>query len=252
MRKIEFFSTVSGVAETFPIKHAKDVMPGWVQTARLDYMKSDKREQTVVRCPGVIDILTTGYVIQTWHDFDITFAQDKVSITIPDQGINELLGKHSLQIQTADGLAKNIPKRPWSQRPILKINTPFQVLAPKGVRFIMIPLPYTELFDLESTPGILDPGYSSEINVQCYMNMHVGTKTIKAGTPIAQLIPLTDEKFEMICRDATENDLDWAKKRSFFGLFGFIYNRNKAKDAYDRHVEKHFEEKKCPLHFWKK
>ena len=250
MRKIEFFSTVPGVAETFPILPAKEVMPNWVQVARADYMKSDKREQTVVRCPGVIDLLTTGYVIQAWHDFDIIFTDEKVSIVIPDKGINDVLGKHSLQIQTAEGLAKNIPKRPWSQRPILKINTPFQVFAPKGVRFLMIPLPYTEHFDLESNPGILDPGYSTEINVQCYMNMGNGKRTIKAGTPLAQLIPLTDEKFEMICRDATPNDMKWVQKRAFFGLFGFIYNRNRAKESYERHIEGI--EKKCPFSWFKK
>lgn len=252
MRKIEFFSVVPGVVEAFPVRYAKDVIPNWLQTARLDYMKSDKRDQTVVRCPGVLDILTTGFVIQSWHDFDITFTQEKVSLTIPGQEINDMLGKHSLQIQTAEGLAKNLPKRPWSQRPILKINTPYQVLAPKGIRFIMIPLPYTELFDLEATPGILDPGHSTEINIQCYMNIGYGTKTIKAGTPLAQLIPLTDEKFEMVCRDATDKDREWTKKRHFLGLSSFVFNRTRSKESYERHVDEHFKESKCPFHFWKK
>ena len=56
-----------------------------------------------------------------------------------------------------DGIAKNIPKRPWSWPDIVKINTPWHVMAPKDVKFLIIPLPYTPFFDFEACLGILDP-----------------------------------------------------------------------------------------------
>jgi hypothetical protein len=246
MKKIIFFSSVAGVSELFPVLPAKDFLPKWLQTARIEHMKGDKRDQTIVRCPGIIDVLTTGYVVTTWHDFDVTITDDKISLIIPDKALTELLNKDSLQIQSSDGMAKHIPKRPWSQHSILKLNTPYQIIAPKGVRFLMIPLPYTDSFNFESNIGILDPAFSSELNVQGYLNFGKGTHHFKAGTPIAQIIPMTNENFEMICRDMTPEDERWLKKRSFLNNFSFVFNRNKVKDVYNNYVKSI---SKCPFHF---
>jgi hypothetical protein len=250
--QITFFSAVPGIAETFPIRHAKDVLPSWLQTARLEHLKGDKRDQTVVRCPGIVDILTTGYIISTWHDFDINIDRDgKVYFLAPDERITKMLvDKDSLQMQNGDGMAKYLPKRPWSHPNILKINTPWNIVAPKGLKFLMIPLPYSEFLDFESNTGILDPGYSTELNVQGYLNLGPGNHSFKAGTPIAQIIPLSNENYKMVVRDMNEEDKKWYSKRSWLNLFSFVYHRTKVKEAYERHVDE--STKKCPFHFWKK
>jgi hypothetical protein len=182
--------------------------------------------------------MTTGFVVTAWHDTDIESTPDKMTITIPDVGLNELLDKrgNTTQIQTAQGVAKYIPKRPWSQKSILKINTPWHVLAPRGVKFMFIPLPYTDQFEFESTIGILDPGISSEVNVQGYWNVGFGKHTIKAGTPLCQIIPITEKSYSMVCRDANKKDELWLKKRKFLDNFSFVLQRNKLKDAYHKHV----------------
>jgi hypothetical protein len=251
MKEIVFFSTVKGLAETFPIRLAKDVLPAWLQTARLEHIKGDKRDQTIVRCPGIVDLLTTGYIISTWHDFDLSIDRDgKTYFVAPDERITKMLvDKDSLQMQQGDGMAKHLPKRPWSHPNILKINTPWSVIAPKGLKFLMIPLPYTDAFEFESNIGILDPGYSTELNVQGYINLGPGKHSFKAGTPIAQLIPLSSENYKMIVRDMDAVDETWYKKRSFLNMFSFVYHRNKVKEAYEQHVDK--TTKKCPFHFWK-
>lgn len=251
MKEIVFFSTVPGLADTFPIYHARDVLPQWLQTARLEQLKGDKRDQTIVRCPGIVDILTTGYIISTWHDFDINIDRDgKVYFLAPDEKITKMLpDKDSLQMQNGDGMAKHLPKRPWSHPNILKINTPWNVLAPKGLKFLVLPIPYTDAFDFESNMGILDPGYSTELNIQGYLNLGPGKHSFKAGTPIAQLIPLSSDNFKITVRDMNETDEKWYKKRGWLNFFSFVYNRNRVKEAYEKHVED--TTKKCPFHFWK-
>lgn len=244
MKKITFFSTIPGVAEMFPILPAKEVLPKWLQAARIEHLKGDKRNQTITRCPGVIDVLTTGFVVTTWHDFDIEITDHNISLIIPDKVLTEMLEKDSLQIQSGDGMAKFIPQRPWSQKSILKINTPYQIIAPKGLKFLMIPLPYTDFFSFESNTGILDPAYSSEMNVQGFLNLGKGTYSFKAGTPIAQLIPLSSESFELVCRDMTPEDEKWKKKRAFFNNFSFVFQRTRVKEAYNNYVKSI---SKCPF-----
>lgn len=237
--KIEFFSKVYGVADTYPILNAKDIIPNWVQEARMDYVKSDKRDLHIFKCPGIIDVLTAGFVVTAWHDTDIESTPDKMTITIPDVGLNELLDKrgNTTQLQTAQGVAKYLPKRPWSQKSIVKINTPWHVLAPRNVKFMFIPLPYTDQFLFESTIGILDPGISSEVNVQGYWNVDYGKHTIKAGTPLCQIIPLTEKQYSMVCRDMNNRDELWLKKRKFLDNFSFVLQRNKLKEAYYKHIK---------------
>lgn len=230
--KIEFFSSVPGVAETFPILNAKDYMPNWVTTARAEYVKSDKKEMHIFKCPGIVDILTTGFVVTAWHDVEIVPRNDVVNITIPDGKLNELLGKETVQIQSPNGVAKHIPKRPWSHKGIVKINTPWHVWS--KCKLLMIPIPYSEYFDFESASGILDPGIANEINIQGYWNTQ--TSTIKAGTPLCQIIPLTEKQYTMTCRDANKTDKLWIEKRKFFNNFAFVLQRNKLKEAYHKHI----------------
>ena len=249
--EIIFYSTIPGMAEIFPVRHAREVMPEWLQTARIEYAKGNKRDQTIVRCPGIVDLLTTGYIVTTWHDFDVNIDKDGAMYFVaPDERTTKLLGdKNSLQAQNGDSMAKHIPKRPWSHPNILKINTPWNVIAPKGVKFMIIPLPYTELLDFESNIGILDPGYSTELNIQGYVNLGPGNHSFKAGTPIAQIIPMSSESFTTTIRDMNSDDEKFNKKKPWLNLFSFIYSRNRAKDVYEKHVET--TTKKCPFHFWK-
>lgn len=239
MIKIEFFSSVPGLAETFPIRASREVIPKWAYAAKSDYIKNkDRHEIHLYKCPGIFEMYTTGFIVSTWHDIDIQTDGERFRMTIPDAKLEKMLGKDAVQEQSFSGIAKFLPKRPWSCKSILKINTPWHVLAPKGIKFLMIPMPYSDYFDFESCIGILDPALSSEINVQGYWNnLSPGQHLIKAGTPLAQLIPLTEKNYELIVRDANQSDNNWLQKRSYLNYIGFLLNRTKLRSAYERFVE---------------
>jgi len=234
--KLEFFSTIAGVAEMFPVLPAKEVIPKWVSECREDYLKSNKRDIHVFRCPGIFDLMSTGFVITAWHDIHVEVKPDKLSVTTPDEALNRLSGKPTVGIQ--EQFARFFPKRPWSQKHILKINTPWNVLVPKNLKFIHIPLPFTEFQDFESTMGIHDPSIASDINIQGYVNKTVGNIFIKAGTPIVQLVPLSDKTFTHVCRDMNEKDEKWFRRKKYFDSCTFVLQRNKIKEAYNNFVER--------------
>lgn len=237
MKKIEFFSTVPGVVEAFPIVESKYCLPEWISYAKADYNKREKSELHIMRCPGIVELLATGYVIKAWHDFSLTCTEDNITVNMPNRSIHDLLGKSTIQIQHHNSIAKFFPKRPWSQKDILKINTPWQVFAPKGVKFLMVPMPYSEQMLFESCVGVLDPAVSTELNLQGYWNSSVGTQTIKAGTPLVQLIPLTDKHYDFIIRDMTPEDERWVKISSYINMLGFTFSKGKMREVYNKFTQ---------------
>lgn len=241
--KIEFFSSVVGVADSFPILESKKNLPSWMYDARREFAdKNNKRELTITRCPGIVEALTKGFIVTAWHDIDVVSGENELNAASPSELLNTILeGNPSLQVQSGDGIGKFLPRRPWSNKNILKINTPWHIKS--NVKFLMIPIPYTDMFEYESCIGVLDPAISSEINVQGYVNGR-GTFTIRAGQPICQLIPLTEEQYTFVVRDMNEEDEKWLKTRQFLNNSTFILNKSVIKSAYGKFINKF---KKCPF-----
>jgi hypothetical protein len=121
-------------------------------------------------------------------------------------------------------------------------------VAPRGVKFLITAFPYPDSYEFESVNGILDPSISSELNVQLNYNVVNGVHIIKAGTPLAHIIPLTERNYDFVVRDATAWDRVWSKKREYLNNMSFVINRTRMKEAYERH----FHGKKCPFHFWRR
>ena len=94
------------------------------------------------------------------------------------------------------------------------------------------------LYDPEAATGILDPSISTELNVQGYWNKKRGEVQLKAGHALAHLIPLTEETYDYEVRDATENDLEWAKKRLYYQIHGFKVNKALIKQMYNKHFRR--------------
>lgn len=235
--KIEFFSTVDGLAEACPIIPASEYRAAWMKRAQSDYKdkikKSEGRLNHIYQCPGIFDLAKTGFIVPMWHDVAIEPHEGgDFKYTIPSSDLIDLsFGKEIISRQTT-GVETLMPVRPWTFGPLLKINMPWHVIAPKGVKMLMIPFPYPDSFEIESSIGMLDPSVSSEINVQAYCNVQRGRFVLKAGTPLAQLIPLTEKNYELVVRNATEKDLKWERKRKFLMNYTFTLKRNLIKDIY--------------------
>lgn len=241
MKTITFFSTVYGVADVCPIVPANKALPNWIHAVKENYLKEklnmSERSGHLYQCPGIFDLYNYGFIVSAWHDFTIKteFNKDGFAWKIPNQDLADLMGSTNIIGMHQLSISDMIPKKPSAIRNIVKLNTPWHVIAPKGVKFLVLPIAYPDSFEFESHIGILDPGVSSEINVQLNWNIRDGETLIKAGTPLMHLIPISEEKFEIECRDATDNDLKWLNKRKFLNNFTFKLKRNLVKDFYYKH-----------------
>jgi len=245
MKKITFFTTIPGVADAFPIIKASEYRPSWINAAKESYLKKQEESRGIsfahaYRCPGIFDLMSSGYIVTLPWDIMIDTYGDgqKFKWTLPSGDLQQLTLAPFVTAHGPDGIAENIPQRPGSLKTIIKFNTPWYVIAPKGVKFLVLPISYPDTHEFESYSGILEPGYSNEINIQVRWNILNGKHIIKAGTPMCQLIPLTNEKFELEIRDATDHDRKWIAKKDYFFNLSFVFKRNLAKRMYEKFFNK--------------
>ena len=253
MMKIEFFSSIDGVADSTPILEAKNYQQGWFNESRKDYIKQlDAADggtfAHVYRCPGIFDLYKTGFLITAWCDIKIETNGDPnyYKWTLPNISLIELMDKAEnspiVQDHSFDGVARHVPVPPNTLRSIIKINTPWHIMVPKGIKLMMLPVPYSNDFTFTQSIGILDPSISSGINCQLYWHQLNGSYTIKAGTPLAYLVPITENKYSFECRDKNKKDERWLNKKEFLKNFTFTFKRTAMKSAYDKHNQS-----KCPF-----
>jgi len=236
--KIEFFSKVQGLADTYPVIKSIEYQPRWAKICRDDYIKQKDTLQPshLQLCPGIFDIMKHGFIVPMWHDAVIKTTRDRedFDFTLPSKHLANLRGGDPIGTHPYD-ITKFLPKRHYSKHAIVKMNTPWNVIAPPGIKFLVLPIPYPDTHELESAIGILDPAVSTEINFQCYLNIGEGEILVKAGTPIMQLVPLTEHQYELVVRDMNEKDSKWLEKREYLNVFGFKLNKQKIKESFIKH-----------------
>lgn len=238
--KIEFFSDVQGLTEAVPIVPAVKALPDWVHKCKEDYLKADRRLTHLFKCPGIFELYNYGFAVPMWYDAIIKTQEDKFAWIGPEK-LKHIRGDDAEDLITNHSYlttAKHLPIRPHSIANIIKIDTPWNIIAPKGLKFLMMAYPYADSLEFEACPGILDPSISSEINVQLYWNVKNAEYMLKAGTPLLLLVPLTSEKVTYEVRDANDRDELWIKKRKYLSYFKLTMDRPLLKKAYNNFFNK--------------
>lgn len=247
MKTIQFFCTIPGVAETFPIIEAKNYKPEWTKAAIQDLINKKNnvinintgRFTHLSYCPGIFDLFKTGYIVPMWYDIYIKTEKNKpgFSWTIADRSFSTLSDIKFIDTHSEE-MTNFIPKRKGTINNIVKINTPWNVIVPENLKFLCLPISYPDHFDYESTSGVYDPSQSSEINIQMNWNVEEGEILIKAGTPLMHIIPLSEKTFKLENRTATEKDLKWVRVNKYMKTFSFATTRHLVQKLYKKFFKK--------------
>ena len=239
--KIEFVSLIDGVADAYPVIPASAYKPKWTEAAYKEYKELKQQNPAfnhITLCPGIFDMFKTGFIIPAWHDLLVRTNGDHKTFqwAIPEVDSLDIEGFSPIGSHM-DELTTLMPKRPHSLKGVLKFNTPWRIIAPKGIKFLMLPVPYDDQQIFESSMGILNPAISNEINIQVHWNALNSEEKIKAGTPLCYMLPITDKDYELVVRTYTDHDLKWEKKKSFVNSSTFFPNRNKLANMYYKHFK---------------
>jgi len=215
--KIEFFHNEPSIIENFPIIEPKDLKLNWVKKAKHDFQIVKPRIENqpgfihLTRCPGIFDLFKYGYIIPLHRDIIIMPGGEDFK-----WGVNQTKGPNfSLDQQTSSSESNInlVPTPPWAVDYIIKIDTGWHVIAPKGVKFLMLPIAYPDTFDFTAAIGILDPAISTKLNFQMFWNEKDKEEiVVPAGTPLGHLIPLSEKKYQMVQRNMNQQDHMWITK----------------------------------------
>jgi len=240
--KIEFFHNDASIIENFPIIESKDLKLNWVKKVRQDFQNvkphTDNRPDFthLIRCPGIFDLFKYGYIIPLHKDIIIK-SKGKTF----EYGFNKSKTADFFLSDQASSSASNInlvPTPPWAADFIVKIITGWFVIAPKGVKFLILPIAYPDTFNFTSAIGILDPEISTQLNFQIFWNEKDEKEiVIPAGTPLGHLIPLSEKRYQMVQRNMNQRDHLWIAKlhSATIATFSKISMRIKIANMYNKY-----------------
>ena len=239
---IRFYSMTPGVADLHPVIPASKLKRKWRQEALTSQAHRDENTikqcpakkstavwQTLltkvppvnfwshaVTCPALHGVMDNGYILPCPAD-----------IIIQLDGSGNFEWKSTMEFYGGRYVSAHIPEQTQGMRNLvshnqnkdvldwtIKMETPWRIQAHKDIVFIQIPVAYWEEDRFSIATGLVDPRYSYEVNMQIFWHKtEPGEYIIKAGTPLAQWIPvnrdfLTSKAFDVVIETANKDDLD--------------------------------------------
>lgn len=202
---VKFLCAVQGVLEAYPITEARYQKPQWFHQEAMEYAERkknndedfrmyDTNRKTIAKCAGIRDLYNTGWIVRSWQDIHINKI-DKHNFTwgtpIDQNSVSDVLGNY---VHTHN--PESFSKCPHlaEKTPILKIETPWIAVVPKGYNILQLPIAYPDHDMFETATGIFNHGWGMmELNVQLLWTKN-GVSVIPAGTPLAHYVLVKDEK----------------------------------------------------------
>ena len=211
--KVIFQATIPGIDTIMPIIPARDYKPKWLANARSDFSKKlaggypSSPTNSIHKCPGIMDLLSSGWIVRAWQDFTIETNGDgnnfqwKSTVNakdfrpVPDIGF--LPGHLILDY---------MPKRIDTLNTIIKFQAPWLATVPKGWSLVFMPMLYSDDGRFTNCPGILDTAMDKQLNIQIFWHALNSTEVIRAGTPLAHLVLIpTEQAMDMEIRPYNES-----------------------------------------------
>ena len=190
MSKKITFTNIFGL-DFFPPKPGIKNVPDWYKNTE-EYINNQGKKfidgstpHTIKKCIPVFDAITSGYILYTQVDVQVTQQDNLPFYTWADQGA---ISFHPIE-QAPLHPARNKASYP-------KWNNPYAITTPPGYSVL-----FTQPMHRESVFTILDgivdtDTYKAPVNFPFVLNDVKWEGIIPAGTPMAQVIPFKREAWE--------------------------------------------------------
>lgn len=199
---LKFVDTSRQVYQFHPVQQAKDV-PAHFQK----YQQATHSKFVFANCPGMIDLKNYGYIIPAWDDINIMANKAGVTALIGgSHKLSQFSEVSKMDNSIADGIFKpdNIPLT------VLHISNPWKIIVKnKNISAAIMPAFFHSPFldDLYIYPGIVDYKAFSSISLICAPKRECKF-TIKAGTPLLQILPFEVSTIKAGFGPAEEHEQD--------------------------------------------
>jgi hypothetical protein len=198
--KITFLCYQEPFINSWPPIYSKDLPRPFLKECHKEYQNNQlkdeknpscpfKKHRNTARCDGIRDMISLGYIIRLHRDIRITTNGDGESYQW------EVLRSEGEQYtEDVSGFARHqfadfikIPEN--ALKTVLKINTPWLIDSSDHC-FIQTHPSYFGEHRFTVLEGVIDTKKTREINIIMFWHILDGTEILRAGTPIAQLIPI--------------------------------------------------------------
>lgn len=243
---LEFFSLIPEVTQVAPIVHASTYKPDWFIKAQQEFVEATKDQDFgkhksihTAKCPGVFNLIRYGWVMTTYQDIVIKTNGDGESFewrtpvnqaTLNNNGVIDAVGFHAKeQLAVYQGGWKD------SLNSVIKINTPWRCIVPKGYYLYENHLPYSEEKRFTTLPGFYSQEYGvSQLNVQLQWHILDDEVLIKAGTPIAHYMLIPKHEARLMVSDASPEQLAAEKVTQLEISKRYVSDKAKSKCVFAR------------------
>jgi hypothetical protein len=191
MSKEITFTNIFGL-DFFPPKPAVKEVPGWYKNTP-EYLGEEGKKifsdgstpHTIKKCIPVFDAITSGYILYTQVDVQVSQQGGLPYYNWPDQNP---LAFHPIDQAPLHPLKNEAPYPKW--------NNPYAITTPLGYSVLITqPMHRESVFTI--LDGIVDTDqYISTINFPFVLNDVKWEGIIPAGTPMAQVIPFKRESWK--------------------------------------------------------
>lgn len=185
--KLEMYAPMGQLIDLFSPKPMRENIPDWwtaINSKAID-------NKTVKHCPGFKDLYSQGIALPLWSDYEIVLdTKEIVDIRWARQANQPGAGQHNLASQAPDA---------WPGYVNIKFQSPWNFHCDESVQFVWIQPVWGQENPQEFTlvPGITDFNINKQTNINTLWKLGHRKATIKAGTVMAQLIPITDRPLEI-------------------------------------------------------
>lgn len=221
--KIKFYTEFPQITDQYPIYPARDYKRNWVRDCARAFAKykgkvGDKQSLiTATKCPGIRNVMESGYIVQSWFDFTIESTDKDFKVHYPEQ-----LEKHLSDIGYVNPLVNsfNTKYSPLqiptgnSLQHIIKIWTPYHFEVPDTHELLVLPVQYDDNQSFTACTGSIS-GFEIDFNVHVYWNAVNETVHVPAGTPLCQLVPVLRDNTPIVTNVADKDIKDQVAKRKF-------------------------------------
>lgn len=214
--KVEFLCRMPAARHLYPIVPMRELKVPFMDKAIREF-KAKRRcpfnpnnhidYRTIGKCPGIRSIFNTGWLVRTWQDihFEIDKVNDRWKWSAPVPQFS-MIGEELLAVDRQFGGNFENTDYIQYQGNFFRIQTPWLVKIPKGYSMLIKPVPYQDHHVFTTMEGIQSWEYGY-LKPTMFLQIHkTGNFTIKAGTPIGQMILVEDKNFEYEVRDITEEE----------------------------------------------
>lgn len=219
---VEWVTSTPALVETYPIVPARQVLPEWFRKSAARVSKDAGHQghgpqqgmkptwpvggpktfwrdelPTVRHCPGIVDVLRSGYLLRAWTDIEITTPEPA-----RQNETDRFMDRTAMNPQEPGGkvgafgpvLNQMLPLWPNEYGFALKFDSPWVCKTPPGWSLLYSAVPFSEKTPFRVLPGLVDTDSFHVVNIVIMWDFH-GSYLIEAGTPLCWLLPVKREGY---------------------------------------------------------